>query len=98
MGAKMNTMDWVGLAAAPFTGGLSLAIPAMHQLQGNAPKAPAAIAPPAPPDPEVAIKQSQLDSQKADARRSTDMTNIGGAKGILTDPNATYGKKTLLGA
>ena len=68
----------------------------------NAPKSkePEALAmPKAPdaPDQEAITRQSQIDTQKANAIRSTPYAAGDTGSGVLTDSNATYQKKTLLG-
>lgn len=65
---------------------------------GGTPKAPGAGPGPTPPTITDAAKQALLDEQKrAAATGPSDITNIGGPQGILTDPNAKYVKGQLLG-
>jgi hypothetical protein len=59
---------------------------------------PAAGSGPVAPTLDDAAKQAALDEQKRAAGMSpSPITNINGARGILTDPNAKYVKGQLLG-
>jgi len=59
---------------------------------------PAAAVPPTAPNLSDAAKQAAIDEQKRAAMTGpSDITNIKGAQGILTDPNAKYVTGKLLG-
>ena len=67
-------------------------------LGGGSLNAPAATKGPIAPSLSDAAKQAQLDEAKrASMTGPSDITNIGGARGILTDPNAKYVTGKLLG-
>ena len=60
--------------------------------------APAPTAGPVAPNMQDVAKQAQLDEQKRLSMTGpSDTTNVGGARGILTDKNATYVTGKLLG-
>ena len=89
-------------SALPAIGGLGpggvaaqTAIGAATATPGGPPQAGAG---PTPPSLSDAAKQAALDEQKRQqATGPSDITNIGGAIGILTDPAAKYQKSQLLG-